>query len=132
MRSNLCRIRLEESEGKCSTTELMFEVQYQSKLLIFPDSILILTMSGKMITKFSVMSSSNGWDNSSATPGHLCSYERQQLNWVVPIVINQDGYYAITALEVSSTVYKIMHGYPDGEYLLIENKQPLKWDSDIP
>jgi len=29
-------------------------------------------------------------------------------------------------------MYKIIHGYPDGEYLLIENKQPLKWDSDIP
>jgi hypothetical protein len=77
------------------------------------------------------MASVNGWDFASTTPGHLGAYCREQIGWIEPIVIAQDGYYALQALELSNQAYRIDHGYPTGEYLLIENKQPVKWDMDV-
>ena len=82
--------------------------------------------------RFDIMSSVVGWDMSGFTPGHLAAYTRQQIGWVKPILIEQDGYYAIQPLEISSHTYRIDHGFPEGEYLLIEAKLPIKWDADVP
>lgn len=37
-----------------------------------------------------------------------------------------------SASEISSQVYVIKNKFPDGEYLYIENKQPMLWDSNWP
>jgi hypothetical protein len=52
--------------------------------------------------------------------------------WLDPIVIDRDGFYAIQPSEISGHIYKIDANFPDGEYLLIENRQPIKWDSNFP
>jgi len=83
------------------------------------------------IGRFDSMASSQGWDVSESTPGHLSAWSRQKLGWVEPMVIDRDGFYALQPLEISSTIYKITQGYPEGEYLLIENKQPIKFDKDV-
>ena len=49
--------------------------------------------------------------------------------WVDPILITQDGYYPLQAAEATSQIYKIDLGVQ--EYYLIENRQPILWDSDI-
>lgn len=49
-----------------------------------------------------------------------------------PIRITQDGYYAMQPAEVSGNVFRIDAGYPNGEYLLLENRQGIKWSSDWP
>jgi len=36
-----------------------------------------------------------------------------------------------SASEISSQVYVIRKNFPDGEYLYIENKQPMLWDSNF-
>ncbi|GAX27244.1 hypothetical protein FisN_13Lh199 [Fistulifera solaris] len=84
------------------------------------------------IGKFSNMASSQGWDFSPKTPGHMDGWSRARIGWVDYIDIEFDGYYAIQPLEVSGQVYRITKGYPEGEYLVIENKQPIKYDSDMP
>ena len=53
-------------------------------------------------------------------------------NWLDPIEITEDGTYPIQPTEISSQVYMISQNFPNGEYLLIENRQPVAWDSDWP
>jgi M6 family metalloprotease-like protein len=81
--------------------------------------------------RFEIMSNVNGWDFDSSTPGHLSAYCREMIGWVDPIRITADGYYAIQPLEISSHIYRIDHGFPPGEYLLIESKQSIKWDGEF-
>ena len=83
------------------------------------------------VGKFGNMASMQGWDYRPQTPGHLCAYSRMKIGWVDPMEIDRDGYYVAQPLEIANSVYKIKHGYPEGEYLLIENKQSIKWDSDV-
>lgn len=77
------------------------------------------------------MSSSQGWDISLATPGHLTGWSKERIGWMESILIEKDGYYAVQPMEISSSIYKITHGYPEGEYLLIENKYPILYDKDV-
>ena len=81
--------------------------------------------------RFDIMSNSLGWDRNSSVPGHPSAFSRSKVDgWLEPIVITEDGYYAIQPAEISSHIYKITHNFPDGEYLLIENRQPIKWDKN--
>jgi hypothetical protein len=78
------------------------------------------------------MATGTGWVRDASKPGHHDAWSRIQLGWVDPIVITKNGYYAIQASEISGHIYKISKNFPSGEYLLIENRQPIKWDSDLP
>ena len=46
-------------------------------------------------------------------------------------LIEVDGTYKLESLTSSGRVYKIDTGYPPGEYLLLENWQPLGCDSKL-
>jgi hypothetical protein len=79
------------------------------------------------------MSNPLGWDQNSAIPGHMSPFSRIKVEgWLDPIVIDQDGFYAIQPSEISGQVYKIDAHFPAGEYLLMENRQPIKWDGNFP
>lgn len=83
--------------------------------------------------RYDIMSNANGWNRNASVPGSPAAYSRASIpGWLDPIVITQDGFYAIQPAEISAHVYKISHNFPDGEYLLIENRQPIKWDADWP
>lgn len=83
--------------------------------------------------RFDIMSNAFGWTRSGRIPGHMSPFTRMQTpGWLEPILIQEDGFYAIQPSEISGQVYKIEHNFPEGEYLLIENRQPIKWDSDFP
>jgi hypothetical protein len=83
--------------------------------------------------RYDIMSNSHGWDRNDRIPGHPAAFSRLKVpGWLDPILIEADGYYAIQPAEISGHIYKISHGFPDGEYLLIENRQPIKWDSNWP
>jgi hypothetical protein len=55
-----------------------------------------------------------------------------KISWITPIEITQDGYYPLQATEASAQVYMISKNFGVNEYLLIENRQPILWDADIP
>jgi hypothetical protein len=79
------------------------------------------------------MSNPFGWNQTTSIPGHLSPYSRSKIEgWLDPIVIDRDGFYAIQPSEISGHIYKIEAHFPDGEYLLIENRQPIKWDENFP
>jgi hypothetical protein len=76
------------------------------------------------------MANPYGWRVNPAIPGHLSPFSRVIAGWLTYIEIVEDGVYAIQPSEMSSQIYVIRQGYPEGEYLVIENRQQVKWDAD--
>lgn len=74
-----------------------------------------------------IMSGLFGWTRDLAFPGHLSPFSRAKVGWIDPFEITMDGTYPVQASEISSQVYVIKQNFPDGEYLYIENRQPVKW-----
>lgn len=81
---------------------------------------------------FDLMSYANGWNNDGKYPSSMGPYSRLKAGWLNPTPITVDGVYAIQTSQVSSNIYIISQGFPDGEYLLIENRQPVIWDQESP
>lgn len=81
---------------------------------------------------FDIMCNAYGWFRSGTIPGYASPYSKVIAQWLSPIEITMDGVYAVQPAEISSQIYMISTPYPEGEYLLIENRQPLKWDKDWP
>jgi M6 family metalloprotease-like protein len=77
---------------------------------------------------YSVMSSLGG--NSSG--GHLDPWSKIQLGWVRPVTISVDGNYTLRNAQEFAEVFKIDGPFPEGEYLLIENRQQLLYDVELP
>jgi M6 family metalloprotease-like protein len=81
--------------------------------------------------RFDIMSNALGWDRNVSVPGHMSPFSRLKVDgWLEPILITVDGFYAVQPSEISAHVYKITHNFPSGEYLLLENRQPIKWDKN--
>lgn len=80
---------------------------------------------------FSIQCYTYGWTNDGARPGYFSAYSKILLGWLEPIEITSDGYYVIQPAEVSRQIYKISEPYPDGEYLLLEHRKPIKWGDNL-
>jgi len=88
--------------------------------------------SGNGIGSYGLMANSWGFDGSQLYPPHMCPWSKIQLGWVSPIEINASGTYTVNQVEDTPEVYRINLGYPSDEYLLIENRQPVGFDGDMP
>ena len=86
------------------------------------------TSAGNGIGSYDVMSNCWGFDGSQLYPPMLSAWSKIKMGWLTPKVIRKSGYYNVP----STFVYKIQQGFPSGEYLLIENRQPLDYDDKIP
>jgi M6 family metalloprotease-like protein len=65
------------------------------------------------------------------TPGHVCPWVKMEVGWLEPIEITQDGTYSARPSLTTQDIYKISAPYPDGEYLLIENRPAIEWDAAL-
>jgi M6 family metalloprotease-like protein len=81
------------------------------------------------IGHYDIMSYPYGRSGSQIHPSFLSPWSKIQIKWLDPIPIEYDGLYTIKASEMINQTYIIQKGYPDGEYLLIENRQNLTWDA---
>jgi len=61
-------------------------------------------------------------------PGILSPYGKIEIGILNPIEIKEDGVHTARASALHPDVYKISSPYPPGEYLLIENRQPVLSD----
>jgi hypothetical protein len=80
------------------------------------------------------MANPYGWKVNPGIPGSMGPFSRVAAGWLNYIEIVEDGVYAIQPSAVSSQLYVIKEGFSaDGsEYLVIENRQQVKWDADWP
>jgi M6 family metalloprotease-like protein len=79
-----------------------------------------------------IMANAYGWHRDPFFPSHMSPFSREAAGWLTPIEITKNGLYAAQSSQISGSVYRIRRGFPDGEYLMIENRQIIKWDSDRP
>lgn len=77
------------------------------------------------LAAYDLMASPYGQANRQAYPGSLSPYAKYLVDWVDPLEIQYNGKYSVRASQIYPDIYKISTGYPDGEYLLIENRQPI-------
>ncbi len=87
---------------------------------------------GRGIGSYGLMANAWGFDGSQLYPPHLCPWSKIRLGWLTPTEITQEGTYALPAAETTPSVFTITSAFPAGEYLLIENRQPLGFDGDMP
>jgi M6 family metalloprotease-like protein len=83
------------------------------------------------IGSYCLMANSWGFDGTQYHPPQFSAWCRQQLGFTVPTVIT-GGVYNIGRAETVSQSYRINIGYPSGEYLLVENRQPWGFETDMP
>ena len=87
---------------------------------------------GEGIGSWGLMANSWGFDGSQHYPPHMCSWSKIQMGWLTPTVISTPGNYALQQFETNAEVYRIDQGFPANEYLLIENRQPVGFEADMP
>ena len=87
---------------------------------------------GEGAGSFDLMGNSWGFDGSQYYPPILSAWSKIRLGWASPIILDVEGQYSLAPWASSPAVYRIDKGFPEGEYLLIENRQQLGFDSQIP
>jgi len=87
---------------------------------------------GEGIGSWGMMANSWGFDGTQLHPPHFCAWSKIQLGWLTPTVISAPGAYSISLVELVADVYRIDAGFPAGEYLLIENRQPFGHETAMP
>jgi hypothetical protein len=83
------------------------------------------------IGAFGIMSFAGGQKYKEEYPGILTPFHKIVLEALDPIEITADGTYTARASALYPDVYKIHDMYPPGEYLLIENRQPVLSDLNL-
>lgn len=69
------------------------------------------------------MANSWGFDYSQYHPPHMSAWSKYKLGWVSPTIVNTSGNYSLSQACDNPDMIMINVGYPNGEYLLIENRQ---------
>jgi len=87
---------------------------------------------GEGIGSYGLMANSWGFDGSQYCPPHLSPWSKTLLGWYSPQVINTSGEYTLRLSEEFPEVYKITQGFPNDEYLLVENRQNAGFDCSLP
>ncbi|MHC4211786.1 MAG: M6 family metalloprotease domain-containing protein, partial [Planctomycetota bacterium] len=88
--------------------------------------------SGEGIGSWGMMANSWGFDFTQLRPPHFSAWSKIELGWVTPTIIITPDLYNIDQAETNAQIYRIDYGYPSGEYLLIENRQPVGIETAIP
>jgi M6 family metalloprotease-like protein len=93
---------------------------------------------GSGIGSYGLMANSWGFDGSQYYPPHLSAWSRIELGWDNATLIDKSGTYTLAAAELppadmKEVIYRIDAGFrSSSEYLLIENRQQLMFDSAMP
>lgn len=87
---------------------------------------------GQGIGSYCMMANAWGFDGSQLFPPHFSAWCKIELGWVTPTSISTPGMYFAPQVQTTPTVFRIDQGYPGGEYLLVENRQPFGFDAMMP
>jgi M6 family metalloprotease-like protein len=86
---------------------------------------------GNGVGSFDIMSNPYGVNGQQTHPSNMGPWSKIESGWLEPIEITQDGEYFIEASALSPNVYVIRDKFPEDEYILIENRQPIGWDEHL-
>jgi M6 family metalloprotease-like protein len=84
------------------------------------------------IGNWCMMANSWGWDQSQLYPPLPSAWCRVQLGWVTPTLVNAPGNFSLPTVETTPAVDKIAVRHPGSTYMLVENRQPVGFDQQIP
>lgn len=79
-----------------------------------------------------MMANSWGFSGDQLRPPHFSAWCKIFLGWTSPYEPTTPGTYFLGQAETFSHAAKIARGFPTGEYLLVENRQPVGMDTNIP
>lgn len=92
----------------------------------------LLGLSGTGVGIWDVMGQCWGADGSLLYPATMSPWCRHYVGWLEPTRINESGKYELETSQLYPQAYQIDVGFPQGEYLLIENRQKLFHDAVLP
>ena len=84
------------------------------------------------IGSWCMMANSWGFSGDQLNPPHYSAWCKIFLGWTSAYEPVDAGNYFLSEAEIFSHAAKITRGFPPGEYLLIENRQPVGLDRNIP
>ena len=84
---------------------------------------------GRGLGSYDLLSDTWGRDYTQLYPPMMSPWTKAYLGWLEPEVITANGNYTIQASALVPAAYRIDAGFQEGEYLLIENRQPIGFDS---
>ncbi len=87
---------------------------------------------GSGIGSFGIMGNSWGFDGTQHYPPSFSAWSKVKMGWVEPKTVTTDGLYYIKASQKYPDIYKLSLGYSQDEYILIENRQAIDFDSKMP
>lgn len=87
---------------------------------------------GQGIGSYGLMANSWDFEGTQYCPPHLSPWSKVKLGWYQPHEIGASGEYSLRMSEQYPDVYKITQGFPQGEYLLVENRQNAGFDCTLP
>jgi M6 family metalloprotease-like protein len=86
---------------------------------------------GRGVGSYCVMGDSWGFDGSQLYPGVMSVWSKMQLGWITPTLIKDEGRYSLNTSQLNEEAYLIKHGFKEGEYLLLENRQSVGFDRNL-
>ncbi len=84
------------------------------------------------IGAWGLMGNSWGFEGDQLQPPHFSAYSKEFLGWVKPKRLTQPGIYQVPHAEQVPAAWRIDLSSDRQEYLLIENRQPVQFDRQIP
>ncbi len=83
---------------------------------------------GEGIGNYGLMANAWGFDRTQYYPPHFSAWSKYKLGWITPTMVDESGLYSLRQACDYEDAIVISEGYPDGEYLIIENRQPCGFD----
>lgn len=91
------------------------------------------TSTGKIggLGSFDIMAHPGGYSGSLESPGSMSPFSKQRAGWLTYTDITEDGVYTIRPSNTHAEVYSITSKFPDGQYLVFENRQKTSFDAQL-
>jgi M6 family metalloprotease-like protein len=79
-----------------------------------------------------LMGDSWGWTQTQRFPPNLCAWSKIRLGYITPIDVTGPGAFTLAKAETTTQVLKVSAGFGTNEYLLIEHREPVRFDREMP
>jgi immune inhibitor A len=82
--------------------------------------------------RFCLMAGGSWNGDGGATPAHPSGWCKVDRGWITPTEITGSGFYSLNQIETNQQIYKLQGAFPSNEYFLVENRQGVGFDAELP